>query len=272
METVRLAVPDAEVARLVARELEDALDRWGQEHPGPFYAATLWVDEVYGYFAFNTADQTDYEERCARLASHTQQELLGPAFRWYSGDWSTQPESFLTPETTDILAPLAEFVNDDSNEIEALELVWPRWQAIAYDAVRQVRLPSTLTTTGDCLVYVERDDLNLVETAEDMLRTMPAARFHEAIPAWRQLAAAVRDARDDPEVMARVRQWAAEAAVFPKTSETLRFPDLVDPSPDGLTAHLRACGLTWRDLADWTGHLQRALAVADAEPRVPSSV
>jgi hypothetical protein len=80
MDTLRLAVPDAEVARLVARDLEDALDRWGQEHPGPFYAATLWVDEVYGYVAFNTADQTDYEERCARYAGFTEQELHGPAF------------------------------------------------------------------------------------------------------------------------------------------------------------------------------------------------
>jgi hypothetical protein len=256
-------VPDAEVARLVARDLEDALDRWGQEHPGPFYATTLWVDEVYGYVAFNTADQTDYEDRCARYAGFTEQELHGPAFRWCSGDWSTQPTDFLTPETTDILAPLTEYVNDDSNEIEALELVWPRWHAIAYDAVRRVRLPSTLTTTPDCLVYVERDDLTLLETAEDMLRTMPAARFHEAIPAWRQLAAAVREARDDPDVMARIRQQAAEEAALARMPETLRYVG-GESAPDALVARMWVCGVARRDLADWTDTLQRALAVADA--------
>jgi hypothetical protein len=271
METVRLAVPDAEVARLVAREFEDALDRWGQEHPGPFYAATLWVDEVYGYFAFNTADQTDYEQRCARFTGLTNQELLGPGYRWYSGDWSTQPQDFLSPETTETLAPLAEFVNDDSNDVDALELVWPRWHAIAYDAVRQVRVPPTLSTTPDHLVYVERDDLSLVETAWDMLRTMPAARFHEVIPAWRQLAAAARVARNDPELMARVRQQSADEPVHPVIPGTFPLHEYEDPDVARLATHLRPCGLALRDLADWTNGLQSALAVADAGSSTGSS-
>jgi hypothetical protein len=258
-----LTVPDHEVARLVAREFEDALARRGREQPGPFYAATLWVDEVYGYFAFNTADQGDYELRRTRAATYAEHELDGPAFRWYSGDWTTQPERFLSQETTDILAPLTSFVNDDSIELDAVAPVWARWHTIAYEAVRQVRIPTNLPTTPDFLVYVERDDIGLVDNAEDMLRTMSAERFHEAIPAWRRLAVVVRDARDDPAVMARVRQQAAAEAIFPKTPDSMRFPHFPDAAPDEVTAHLRSCGLNWHDLVEWTDRMRRALAIAD---------
>jgi hypothetical protein len=257
-----LTVPDLEVARLVAREFEDALTRRGREQRGPFYAATLWVDEVYGYFAFNTADQGDYELRRARFTMLAEHELNGPAFRWYSGDWSTQPERFLSPETTDTLAPLTLFVNDDSIELEAIEPVWARWHTIAYAAVRQVRIPTNLQTTPDFLVYVERDNIGLVDNAEDMLRTIPAGRFHEAIPAWRQLAGVARAARDDPAIMARVRQQAAADAMFPKTPDSARFPFLHQPAPDELTAHLRSCGLNWHHMVEWSG-MGRAIAIAD---------
>jgi len=68
------------------------------------------------------------------------------------------------------------------------------------------------------LLYVERDDIGLVDNTEDMLRTMPAERFHEAIPAWRRLAVVVREARDDPALW-RGRQRAAADAIFPKTPD-----------------------------------------------------
>lgn len=73
MRGPHLTVPDHVVAQLVARDLEAALTRWGHENPGPFYAVTLWVDEVEGFFAFNTTDQRDYERRrewFSELAEH----------------------------------------------------------------------------------------------------------------------------------------------------------------------------------------------------------
>ena len=220
------------------------------------------MDEVYGYFAFNTADQGDYERRRAHFTMLAEHEHDGPAFRWYSGEWSTQPERFLSVETTDILRPLTSIVNDDSVELEAVEPVWERWHTIAYAAVRQVRIPATLSMTPDFLVYVERDDIQLVDNAEDMLRTTPAERFHEAIPAWRRLAVVARAARDDPATMERVRQRAAEDAILPKTPDSMHFPYLHEAAPDELTAHLRSCGLTWHDMVEWSG-MERALAIAD---------
>jgi hypothetical protein len=261
MEAPRLTVPDHELARLVARDLEQALARRGSELPGPFYAVTLWVDEVYGYFAFNTADQIDYELRRSRATGYAEHELNGPAFRWYSGEWNTTPEEFVSAETAEVLAPLAAFVKDDSIDIEAREPVWQRWHAIAYDAARQVSIPPNLATTADCLLFVERDDIGEVDIAEDMLRTVPPARLHEVIPGWRLLAVAVEEARADPTVMAWVRDQAAADAVFPKTAESVRFPAF-GPVPNDLTAHLRSCGLLWGDLANWSDRLQRALAIA----------
>ncbi len=103
-----------------------------------------------------------------------------------------------------------------------------------------------------------------VETAEDMLQTVPPRRLHEVIPAWRQLAAVVRDARNDPIVMERVRQQAAADALFPEAADSLRFPMFDETAPDLLTAHLRSCGLRWQDLITWSEPMQRAIAIADA--------
>ncbi len=164
MNIARVDVPDLELARLVARDFEEALERRARELSGPFYAVTLWVDEVYGYYALNTGDQADYERRRARATMLAAHELDGPAFRWYSGDWNTFPERFSSPRTSEALAPLEALVNDPSAEIDALEPVWARWRAIGFAAARQVRIPARLSTTPDCLLFVERDDISLVET------------------------------------------------------------------------------------------------------------
>jgi len=59
---------------------------------------------------------------------------------------------------------------------------------------------------------------------------LPPHRFHAAIPAWRHLAASVREAQSDDE---------------------------------RITARLRTCGLTWHDVTTNSERLRRALAIAD---------
>jgi hypothetical protein len=101
------------------------------------------------------------------------------------------PQDFLSAQTLQALAPIADIVADiDADEPTAASAA-KRWRRIGYTAIGQLRLPVSLPTTPDVLCYAVLPDLTLAQGAEVMLRTVPAHRLHEVIPAWRRLATAV---------------------------------------------------------------------------------
>jgi hypothetical protein len=253
-------VRDDELAHLVAADLAKYLSTLAGQETRKIFALAVWAGDDYGNFAVSvgTEEWFDWFRQVPAHRDVPDEQLYGPYYRWWSGNWDTIVLPFLSPGTEELLAPLGAMTCDDSLPVQIQARASRRWREIGYTAVELTALPPALATTDGPLFYVESPDGDCVDVAEQMLRTVTPRHFHAAIPAWRRLASVVRS------LPARQR-IGAEGAASP-THQSAQgqpaTPDADDSEPDVLACLLRACGLEMSDVTKRSERLKRALAIA----------
>jgi hypothetical protein len=247
---------DSELADLVARDLERFAEK--ARVTGAVFAVALWVDDgsgawdgtpEYGVSVGADADLDPLRRAPVHQAIPDDHWYGWPTSeRWNSGNWSHVAEDFITPSTKQALRPLSDQIRAEAGDHGdgECDLEWPcscqasgftRWLGIAAAAATRVRLPASVPATSDVVMYVEGPDLQPVQRALAMLRTVPAPLFHAIFPVWRRLAQVIRDT--------------------PAES-----PALAGQTSSELAELLIACGLQPSDVATQSRQLHLALHVA----------
>jgi len=198
---------------MVARDLERHLNDVSLGSAA--FAIALWIDEGYGSaderaifgVSIGTVAEVDGMRAAPALREIPDDQWYSRpcSERWNSGNWAHIVEQFLTPETEQALDPLREAIRIDEDLLEhhrpSCDFGWPcscestavrRWIEVGVAALAGTKVPATLPTTPDLLVFAESPDLSCAQRITAMRRTIDAARFHETFPAWQ---AACQDCR-----------------------------------------------------------------------------
>jgi len=228
------------------------------------------VEPVYAQLGAMLATQAAFERRrgLPLYRGISDEEAYGPALRWYSGDWEVAPTDFTAARTQQALQPLASILNsgDDPGETDGRWLAAVRrFHTIGYKVIDAVSPPAQLPTTPDVLMYVELPDTSTVEGRSHHA----AQRPRRALPHCDTGLAAAGHGR-----AVGAQRSGHHGVGQPTTQQSaggrIPLPPEDEPAPDELAWRLRACGLSWGDLADQTEALTEALALADAEEWQPT--
>jgi hypothetical protein len=254
-------VRDERVAWMMARDLMDFLARRAATIDGPVFGIALFVDDQQGGgVGVGIGTERWYDRFCLYPVHRDLSEeivLSGPAYRWWSGNWDLVAEQFLTDRTARAIEPACRTLADPATSAPKRADAARRMREYGFSAAAQVVVPATLATAVDTLVYAETPDVTCAQLAEGMLRTIPAARLHAAVPHWRRLAQAVHAVRTDATALQRLRQLANGLA-----TGRIAFPRFNEDPLDDLTGCLLACGLNWTDVLADSAQLHHALAIA----------
>ena len=238
-----------ELAHLVARDLKRHFADRVSDIDGPVYAVAIWADdgagaaEGRGTLGVSVATEPDYQREVAlpRNSSVPADLLSGPTgWRWNSGNWRVCAESFTTAETEAALEAISAWADEDGeadlDEEQMAESI-ETWLAVAGATIRYADPLALLDCSPAAIAFAEGPYVEgaPVEQAEIMLRTVPSATFHQAIPHWRRLSTLLRSPGNG------TRSGSDELAVL-----------------------LQACGLTMQDVASSSERLRRALSVGAA--------
>jgi hypothetical protein len=256
-------VNDHSTAEMIAEDLRTYLAARSATLDGPVYAVSLYSEIAYGSVGVNIATEPDMRRTLDAPAYRVADPvwLSGPASpRWNSGNWSCLVEAFTSPATEAAVEPLRVLVRDDQQDLPEKVVLdaFNRWARLTLESFDLVDVLADLDTVPQALAFVEFPDGDTVDTAEAIQWAMGAERLHAAIPHWRELAAAVREARAEPE---RLRLLATPP---PGRYDGYGPPPADDPAPDPVLRWLRACGLTARDFTETSERLVRALAVGES--------
>jgi hypothetical protein len=256
-------VRDEALAELVAQDLAAYLATRSATLDGPVYAVSLYSDCAYGSFGVSIATEPGMRDTLdvPAYADADPLWLAGPASpRWNSGDWSVVAESFVSARTEAALAPLVVLCRDDGRDLpEPVVLAaFHRWARLTLRVFDLVDVLRDLDTAPQSLAFVDFDDSAPIDTAEAIQWAVGADRLHAVVPHWRELAAAVREARDDPDRWRRLVDRPLSPCDYHGP------PPADDPGVDPVVRWLRACRFTTRDLAGPSESLVRALAVGES--------
>lgn len=221
-----------DAARLVARDVVRRLEARAPSLKD-VYGVVLWTDDYYGYFVLSVATESQFDEarRLPAYANQPDEALRAPTgLRWDVGSWmSPDEDDFVAPDTTAALAPFVAELQSDDIDDEALCALSERWVEMASAALAYARPLEHVPTAEDAVAFVQAAGMTPLDTAERMVHSVPADRFHRVFPAWRRFAASLRAPQ----------------------------PDFAE-----LTKNASFIGLHMTDVTGATDSLKRALAVA----------